>query len=244
MNGSLRTRPPGNAETPWISEAYEDCILINGKLTPFLDVEDTPAMHRFPELSMPRTRPVLLSGAVGRITLATDRIGSGVAIEAGNEGAGHAGASRTRRCHHRFQQIAGPGAALAKPGAATEAVSRGAPRPFDAPSALPTTLRAVPRIHPGSAVRTRRLTLNNYEDPSTHMMMMLLNATYWHQPVTEKPLLGSVEIWEFVNLTEDTHPIHLHLVRFQVLDRHRFDVDEFLLSGKMVPLGDPCCRRG
>jgi spore coat protein A len=41
-------------------------------------------------------------------------------------------------------------------------------------------------------------------------------------PVTEKPLLGSTEIWEFLNFTEDVHPIHLHLVRFQVLDRRKF----------------------
>jgi spore coat protein A len=53
---------------------------------------------------------------------------------------------------------------------------------------------------------------------------MLLNHKHWHEPVTETPKLGATEIWEFVNLTEDTHPMHLHLVRFQVLDRRLFDV--------------------
>ena len=48
---------------------------------------------------------------------------------------------------------------------------------------------------------------------------MLLNATYWHQPITEKPIINTTEIWNLVNLTDDVHPIHLHLVRFQVLDR-------------------------
>ncbi len=103
--------------------------------------------------------------------------------------------------------------------------------------ALPKTLQAVPRIARAAAVKTRRLTLDNYLDPNTHMMMMLLNATYWRQPVTENPVLNSTEIWEFVNLTDDTHPIHLHLVRFQVLNRQRFDVDEYLMSGKMVLAG-------
>jgi len=42
-------------------------------------------------------------------------------------------------------------------------------------------------------------------------------------PVTEKPVLKSVEIWNLLNLTDDAHPIHLHLVRFQILDRRRFD---------------------
>ncbi len=55
-------------------------------------------------------------------------------------------------------------------------------------------------------------------------MLMLLNGKHWHEPVTEQPRLNTTEIWEFVNLTEDTHPMHLHLVRFQILDRRQFDV--------------------
>ena len=77
---------------------------------------------------------------------------------------------------------------------------------------------------------------------TTPRMLMLLNGSRWLEPVTEKPALGAVEIWSFINLTEDTHPIHLHMVRFQVLDRHQqFDQDEFLthgtlnLRGKRVP---------
>lgn len=37
--------------------------------------------------------------------------------------------------------------------------------------------------------------------------------------VTENPLLGDTEEWEIYNFTEDAHPIHLHLVRFQVIER-------------------------
>ena len=48
---------------------------------------------------------------------------------------------------------------------------------------------------------------------------MLLNHTPWDAPVTETPTLGSIEMWEFLNLTDDIHPIHLHMVRFQVLER-------------------------
>jgi spore coat protein A len=61
-------------------------------------------------------------------------------------------------------------------------------------------------------------------------MVMLLNRKHWHEPVTETPKLDTTEIWEFVNLTEDVHPMHLHLVRFQVLDRRVFDRYQYMLS--------------
>jgi len=45
----------------------------------------------------------------------------------------------------------------------------------------------------------------------------------WFEPITENPGLNDVEIWEVYNATEDAHPIHLHLVSFQILDRTPFD---------------------
>ena len=38
----------------------------------------------------------------------------------------------------------------------------------------------------------------------------------WHSPTTENPALGDTEIWEIYNATGDAHPVHLHLVNFQV----------------------------
>jgi FtsP/CotA-like multicopper oxidase with cupredoxin domain len=37
--------------------------------------------------------------------------------------------------------------------------------------------------------------------------------------VTENPVLGDTEEWTIYNFTADAHPIHLHLVRFEVLGR-------------------------
>ena len=62
---------------------------------------------------------------------------------------------------------------------------------------------------------------------------MLLNGAHWSMPVTENPVLDTVEIWTLINTTDDTHPIHLHLVRFQILDRRRFDVFTYLTSGQL-----------
>ena len=52
----------------------------------------------------------------------------------------------------------------------------------------------------------------------------------------KRPPLRKVlpEIWTLINLTDEAHPIHLHLVRFQILDRRRFDVDAYKNTGKLV----------
>ena len=44
----------------------------------------------------------------------------------------------------------------------------------------------------------------------------------WDEPITEKPREGATEIWELHNFTADAHPIHIHEVQFQVLDRQPF----------------------
>ncbi len=91
-------------------------------------------------------------------------------------------------------------------------------------SLLPATLRPVPRIDPASAVRDRLLTLEETDDAGGNAMMMLLGGKHWSDPITENPRQHSIEIWSLVNLTGDAHPIHLHLVRFQVIDRRPFDL--------------------
>jgi spore coat protein A len=105
------------------------------------------------------------------------------------------------------------------------------------PSELPASLSSVARIAEASAVRVRRLTLDEQQNLVGESTGMLLNKTPWHMPITEKPLLGTTEIWEFVNLTDDVHPIHLHLVRFQILDRRRFDAFQYMTSGTLRYIG-------
>jgi bilirubin oxidase len=52
-------------------------------------------------------------------------------------------------------------------------------------------------------------------DPYTGLGIPLL----WDSPITENPALGSTETWEISNFTEDAHPIHVHMVQFQVVNR-------------------------
>jgi spore coat protein A, manganese oxidase len=44
----------------------------------------------------------------------------------------------------------------------------------------------------------------------------------WDDPISENPALGATEIWELHNFTVDAHPIHIHEVQFQVVDRQPF----------------------
>jgi len=101
------------------------------------------------------------------------------------------------------------------------------------PAIIPTALRPASPLPESSAVLTRTIALEEADDKIQNPMVMLLNRKRWHEPISERPRLNTTEIWEFVNLTEDTHPMHLHLVRFQVLDRRVLDVFQYNIYKKL-----------
>ena len=56
-------------------------------------------------------------------------------------------------------------------------------------------------------------------------------AIAWHSPTTENPALNATEIWEIWNVSPDAHPIHLHLVHFQLEGRHDIIYDNNTTPG-------------
>jgi spore coat protein A len=48
----------------------------------------------------------------------------------------------------------------------------------------------------------------------------------WADPITENPAVGATEIWEIYNATGDAHPMHIHEIVFEVVDRQDILVDE------------------
>jgi FtsP/CotA-like multicopper oxidase with cupredoxin domain len=62
----------------------------------------------------------------------------------------------------------------------------------------------------------------------------------WMDPVTENPAVGATEVWEFYNTTADAHPMHVHEVVFQVVNREGLVLNE---AGEVVQpiqlVGDP-----
>jgi spore coat protein A len=234
-DGQLRYSTSGAPDAPWISEIYCDAHLVNGKLFPYLDVEPRRYRFRVVNASNSRFYDLSLSGGETFHQIGTDQglLPSPVPLTALTlapaeradllvDFGGVAGQKILLKSQAfelmQFRVAAGPGA-------------RSTP--------LPSRLRPVRKIPESAAVKTRALTLNEYHDPKTHRMLMLLDGKHWHEPVTEKPELDSVEIWRLMNLTEDSHPIHLHLVRFQILDRQLFDADEYRTSGKLELVRTP-----
>ena len=45
----------------------------------------------------------------------------------------------------------------------------------------------------------------------------------WDEPITENPAVGATEVWELHNFTADAHPIHIHEITFEVVNRQPFD---------------------
>jgi len=89
---------------------------------------------------------------------------------------------------------------------------------------LPAKLNNIPQLIPDVPKRT--LVLFEVEGENGPLEV-LLNGQKWSAPITETPVVGSTEEWEIVNLTQDTHPIHLHLVQFQLKDRQNMDIDSY-----------------
>jgi spore coat protein A len=233
--GQLRYPDSGAPEAPWVSEVNGDAFLVNGKLFPYLDVE--PTLYRFRFVNASNSRFYYLAFGDRR---PFRQIGSDQGLLPAPVAMDTLTLAPAERADVivDFQGAAGRTIVLKSQAFELMQIRVGA-RAKQPPRAVPARLRPVARMPESAAVATRTLTLNEYEDPNTHVMLMLLNASRWHDPVTEKPRLGSVEMWDLVNLTEDTHPIHLHLVRFQVVHRQPFDADEFHTTGKMTLTGRP-----
>ncbi len=103
-------------------------------------------------------------------------------------------------------------------------------------SKIPETLHPMTMLEEHMAKKTRNLTLSASTDDYGRPML-LLNNHMWDDPATEKPSLDSIEIWNLINLTNFPHPIHVHLVQFQILDRTPFNVPLYLEKGEIEYTG-------
>jgi len=234
-NGQLRYAQRGidpAAHPFWVPEFFGDTILVNGRVWPYMNVEPrryrlrvlNGSGSRFYRLSLSDGRPFMQIGTDGgyllapvwlqqlvlapaeRADLIVDFAGMAVgsAIVMQNDAPapfpeGDRPDPRTTGRIMQFRVVALTGA--------------------DA-SRVPEKLGDMAML--GKPARTRTLTLDEHMGHKGPLAA-LLDGKRWTDPVSEMPALGETEIWEFANLTADAHPIHLHLVRFEVLERRALD---------------------
>ncbi len=219
QNGQLYYPVSLKPGAPWIPEFRGNTIVANGKIAPFLEVE--PRKYRFRILNCSNGRMLSLSLSNGQMFY---QIGTDQGLMPAPVQLQQLNLYTAERADVVLDFAAHAGERVVMMNQALNVLQfRVAARAPKDTAAIPAVLRPVPRITESTAIRTRVLTLVEKVDYSGYSMMMLLNDAHWDMPVTENPVLDSVEIWSFVNLTQDAHPIHLHLVRFQLLDRRPFD---------------------
>jgi spore coat protein A, manganese oxidase len=102
-------------------------------------------------------------------------------------------------------------------------------------TSLPPDKLVLPKLTPlPEATITRQVSLNEADSevlpdvgPEAARLGTVANdegvALDWDDEITENPEIGATEVWELYNFTEDAHPIHIHEVQYQVLDREPID---------------------
>ena len=235
--------------SPWVPEVFGNAVLVNGKLFPYLEVE--PRKYRFRVLNGSNARTYNLSlvetvesastnNSANNNDLPFHQVGTDQGLLPAPVPLTHLEISPGERADLVIDFSQHRGARLVLNNAASVVMQfRVSSQKVTDTSSLPNALRAVPRIPESQAVQTRLLTLDEYVNKAGNPVMLLLNASHWKMPVTEKPVLGSTEIWSLINPTNDTHPIHLHLVRFQILDRQPYVPWLFQTKRELRFLGPP-----
>jgi spore coat protein A, manganese oxidase len=234
---------PTNADHPgpWIPEFFGDTILVNGKVWPFFEVE--PRKYRFR----------ILNGSNARFY--NLRLSSGLPFTqiAAEQGLFVAPVQRRSILLAPAERadviidfagqrgdifLTNDAAAPFPDGDPVDPATTGQIMKFSIAKRLersdrsfvPPKLGGAPGIPEKLASVTRNMTLVEFDDANGNPIIGLLNNRHWMSPITDKPKLGTVEIWNFINTTGDTHPIHLHLVKFQLLRRQKFDVSAYLAA--------------
>jgi spore coat protein A len=237
-------RPDGSLVYPaaWEDHFHGDTILVNGKVWPYLNVKRGKYRLRLLDGSNTRTYRLRLSTGASFQVLGMEGglLPAPVALDAVTLGPGE-----------RADVVVD----FAPYAAGTEVLlTNDAPAPFPGAAGvgvipnvmkfvvtaqsghtapLPAALRPLEVLQESDAVVTRDFELRKTSEPCAGSMWQI-NGLGWHD-VTEYPELGTTEVWRFINRSGVTHPMHMHLVMFQVLDRQAFEE----VGGEIVPIGSP-----
>src|SRR3954452_18745482 len=238
-------------DSTWIPEFFGDTPLVNGVIRPFLNVE--PRKYRFRVLNASNARfwnltiaggpplfqigsdgalfdkPVALSGPL--LVLPAERMDVIVDFS------GFAGQTLNVTNADLPADVSSPAPPLTTVMQIRVGRRVTSPGPARVPATLPGVMPAL-----GAPSVTRNITLEEVENPDTgEPEYGSMNGRKFDDArgVQERPKLGSTEDWRLVNTTEDSHPIHLHLIQFQVIDRTLYDADGYKTALAQVRAANP-----
>jgi spore coat protein A, manganese oxidase len=217
----------------WIGEYFGDVMLVNGKAWPFLEVE--PRLYRLRILNGCNSRILDLDiggatfwqigaeGGLFDVPVRVDELvlGPGERADVIVDFSRYAGGRLAMKNHRPRQPISSPEPSLEQVMQIRVGTTVTHPGPASVPSSLPGR-----KADLADPVATRFITLNEV-GTDTPQWSLNFNGARFDEPPTETPRVGTVEDWVYINLTGDTHPIHLHLVTFQVIGRTPFDATAY-----------------
>jgi spore coat protein A, manganese oxidase len=233
-NGQLMYPDNGDGGHPfWVKEFYGDVAVVNGKVWPYLNVE--PRRYRFRMLNGSTTRTYTIqiqttSGSAGPpiwqigtdggllnnpIQITSISIAPGERVDAIVDFTGKTGVSFLLKNGDGSHSTWGSSSLSELMKISVSLPLNGSDASLN-PTAT-TNLRPnnpIVRLSPTVTSSTPRRSMTLERDRSGGGF--LLNGKHFHDAVTEKPRVGSTEVWTLDNRTGDMHPIHLHLVEFQV----------------------------
>jgi spore coat protein A len=240
--------PDGSLFYPstWQDHFFGDKVMVNGKVWPYLNVDQGKYRFRVLNGSGSRVYTLSLSPPSGSLNFTV----------IGNEGGlleqpAHGVSALTLGPGERYEVVVDFSAYAENDEILLE---NSAPAPFPNgivdltqvmkfvvtgqagdTDAIPSSLRSIERLQEVNAVETRDLVLKKSGLDACGRAHWEINELGWDD-ITEEPVLGTTEVWRFINDSGVSHPMHMHLVFFQVLDREGFTRDPM---GNIVPDGNP-----
>ncbi|KAL8161279.1 hypothetical protein V2J09_012768 [Rumex salicifolius] len=241
VNGSIYMNPKGNNPTihpEWQPEYFGDVIVVNGKAWPKMTVRRRRYRFRIINTSNARFLRLHLSNGLPFIHVSTDSAYLHKPV-------------RSERFLLAPSEITDVIVDFSKSKSDHAILHNDAPYPFPSgdpvneannkvmkfiildkpehdPSRIPSRLLKYPSPNPSHVARTRHIALYEYKSATDEPTHLLINGLSIDDPVTEVPKVGTSEVWYLINLTQDNHPLHIHLGLFVALGQTELvGLDEF-----------------
>ncbi len=237
------------SDTPtWMPEFYGDTPVVNGAARPFMNVE--PRLYRLRMLNTSNARfwnfdfggdvavaQIGSDGGLFHAPVPLDRLlllpaeRADILVDFSRVG----GQTITLANSALPSQVSSPAPDLPEVMQFRVGTRVSGRRASSVPGQLPGKMPAL-----GPPKLTRNITLEEVEGDDGPLYSTMNGRMFDDdRGVQETPRLGSTEDWRMINLTVDTHPIHLHLIQFQVMDRTPFDAEAYQQALDTARTNDP-----